>query len=183
MCGTDKGGIGRVRSENAQKGGAAGEHPRDRHAHEGRWGAAVPGETRAAGCAGRAVAKMDAGRDEQGNAMRKCVWGVSGARGTGVAAKRAAGGATVSTGRRGEAKGRQVRADVMWRGTAATTAAAMAAATSKTVRGDCAVVLGWRCGTNVATVRLPVVALAQSLRRSAREEKGLGQQRNIPLYH
>ncbi|KAJ7856265.1 hypothetical protein B0H14DRAFT_2578989 [Mycena olivaceomarginata] len=105
--------------------------------------------------------RMDAGRDEQGNAMRKRVWGASGVRGTGVAAKGAVGGATVSAGRRGEVKGRRVRADVTWRGTAAATAAA----TSKAARGDCAVALGWRGGTNVATVKLPVVGPLRSLRR------------------
>jgi hypothetical protein len=178
MCGTDGGGIGRVHSEDMRKGGAAGEHSRDRHAREGG-AAAVPGETRVAGCAGRDVGEMDVGRDKQANAMRKRVCGASGVHGTGVAAKRAVGGATVSAGRRGEAKGRRVRADVTWRGTAAVTAAA----TSKAARGDCAVALGWRGGTNVATVKLPVVGPARSLRRSAREEKGLGRRRNVPLYN
>jgi hypothetical protein len=35
--------------------------------------------------------------------------------------------------------------------------------------GDCAVATDWRGGTNVATVRLPVVGPAGSRRRSARE--------------
>jgi hypothetical protein len=48
-------------------------------------------------------------QDKQGNAMRKRVWGALGKHGTGVAAKGAAGGATMSVGRRGEAKGRRVR--------------------------------------------------------------------------
>jgi hypothetical protein len=48
-------------------------------------------------------------QDKQGNAMRKHAWGALGEHGTGVAAKGAAGGATMSVGRRGEAKGRRVR--------------------------------------------------------------------------
>jgi hypothetical protein len=55
-------------------------------------------------------------------------------RGTGVAAKRAVGGATVSAGRRGELKGRRERADVTWCRTAAATAAAKSKAARETAR-------------------------------------------------
>jgi hypothetical protein len=70
MCGTDGGGIGgcvaRTRRREEQP-----ESSRGQACPRGRGAGAVPGETRAAGCAGRAIGEMDTGWDEQGNAMRK----------------------------------------------------------------------------------------------------------------
>jgi hypothetical protein len=114
-------------------------------------------------------------RDEQGNAMQKRAWGALGAHGTGVAVKRAVGGATMTVGRRGEVKGRRVRADsavVPWHWTAAATVAAM----SKAVRGGRTVAMDWWDRTNMAMAKQPVAGPAGGQlgrkRIEGNEEKG-----------